>query len=384
MRLLKNKIFLENLLIAFFLLSLSARHFLAVFRQGNPYTSDSMFYKHLYYQFQGDDFSEAKKKVAERYQIDWGTEAENQIFSNEKSYISSYPFFANRVLYPFSAYLVNLLLDSEHLAFFLPIFLSYLGILVILFNFLRKRLGVIFSFVAIVLLIRFPPFIVSMTQYMTDSIGLFLWLLQIIFLAKFFKNGSLGVFTVLSGLFVLSMLNREYAFLFAPASVIVYFLKKKSLGFFELKNFRFAIFGFFILGAVYFSVSAFLDGPTILDYYHRVQNKFGLLNNQYSLFQTAKFWVGKVLASHALFLNHLEVIWYLRLFFFIGLFFTMVSLIWDDLDIFESFLVGLSIFSYLLMLIFPNFSYRYFLITIITFLYFTLKNIKLFVTLLRQ
>src|SRR3990167_10998885 len=90
-----------------FVVTIATFLFFNTYKTKLPYTSDTLFFKHIYYQFKGKNFDEARLEVLNKHRIDWGNVIENNIFNNEDEYKESYPYFSKRLLYPFMAFIVN-------------------------------------------------------------------------------------------------------------------------------------------------------------------------------------------------------------------------------------------------------------------------------------
>lgn len=346
----------------------------------SPYTSDSLFYKHIYYELNGNSFSEARDLVLRNHNTNFGNVVENNIFMNEGAYIESYPYFANRIFYPIASVAVNFFFENETFAFLLPVFLGYIGSIAIIFMLFKVRLGLYWTIFAILMVILFPPFIGSMSMFMTDSLGVFFWLLEVAILLKLLKRYDKRFFLLALLVFELSLFNREYSVLSLPAFLIGYILYRKKMKESDRKFFVEMLVALFALGLIHFFTSSLMGGPSLFDYYARVQNRFGIDSNSYTSGETLNFWKYQVLISHKILVGDIANVWYLALFVVVGVYSMVRRYFNRQYKFIDAAFLGFFVVSYLLILIFPNFSYRYFLMSVVVVVYFATLQIKAVVT----
>lgn len=372
----KSHIKVRSILVIVIIMMISLIHFFRVFNSKLPYSSDSLFFVHMYYQFKGDSFKAARERVLRSYPIRWNNIVEQNIFDNEKSYVDSYPFFKHRIFYPFVAYLISLINKDVTLNFLIPVLFSFLGFVVLIFTLFKSRLGIFFSGLAVLMLIYFPPVILTATVFMTDIIGLFLFYFLIFLILKYLKKPSLILITIILFFFLISCFNREQSLVLVPIIVFSFFLfwqqKSRKL----LRPMKILIAAIALLGFIFY-IFILIDGqPTLVDSYHRFMNGYGLIDKSYSQAETIDYYRGALIKTHMVALEFLKHHIYAAIFLLLAVFQSIRIMKKNSLNELEVFLISSSVFTYILIYAIPSFEIRYFVPVIVFSIYFSLLFIK--------
>jgi len=351
--------------------------FALILRHKSPYISDSYFYKHLFYQMRGDSYDQAREKVVSQLNIDQLDKIGKKIFGDEESYKYSYSFFTKRPLYPFLALLFNKLGFNEFLSFLTPVFLAYAGS--ILLSFYQFRLGLSYfqAIFALALLIAFYPFLDWSTYFLTDTIGFFFWLLQLIFAYKFVTAGTLKYLALYVISIGISLLNREQSILMLPLTVTLYLFVVIFKDSQILKN-RLAILIKSTLAIVlfYLAITIIFNQRTIAESINYLQNDYAFFSKTFNLSETAGYLIKTIIFTHIVFLIDLARHHWWFTFVVLGLIGVTRMIIFSGKKQFINLLLlssGLA--SYSFVFIYPVLSYRFFYPVVIMIVYFFVKFI---------
>lgn len=356
--------------------------YILILRHKSPYLSDSYFYKHIYYQMKGDDFEAARQKIISEVDLSRADKITKNIFANKNAYSNSYTFFVKRPFYPSFAYLLSFLIPGQYLNFLIPVFLGYLGIIVLVYFFSKEGLGYLFATITTALFISFYPFLDWSTYFLTDTLGAFFWLLQIYFLYKFLKGNNSKWILLYAIFLVLSLLNREQSVLMIPLTIILFI----SLYLFKFpptvrKNVLHTILVSIFIVAVYLATSFLFKQRTILDTISYTQNRYGLDSNFYTLKETFTYLVNTIKVSHAVFFKELLSHHWWFTFAFLAVLGVIKTIFFDKSKrLVDILLLSSGIASYFSIFIYPVLSYRYFFPVLLSIIYFAAKLIKEYFT----
>jgi len=354
------------------LLLLSAVEFFLILRHKSPYSSDSRFYQHIVYSFQGNSYAQSKDKVLSNISSDRLDAVSKNFFYHPQAYQWSLKFFTKRPLYPLTAAILNKIGFSEFASFAIPLFIAYLGTVIVIFSLMAKGLNSFPAVVATALFIAFRPFLEWATYFQPDVIGSFLWLIMIwelyryVFLAE---NRRLKYYAVI---LVLSLFTREQGLLMVIAAAIIWLFTKKT----EASR---APLVTAVIGITYISVSTLTGQATIFDTIKYLQNNYGLTNNSYTVAQTLSFMAKEIFTAHRLlFLDLARHRWWL-LIFTLGIIGAYRRLCRPKkIKDIELLLFASGISAYAAIFFYPSFSYKYFFPTAVSLIYFAVKFITEF------
>ena len=359
------------------LISFAIVQFLLILRHKSPYLSDSYFYKHMFYQMRGDSYDQAKEKIISQIDIDQLDKITRKIFIEDDSYQYSYSFFTKRPLYPFAARIVDVLVKQEYLAFIIPVFLAYLGSIILNFHFLKISLTSFSATFALALFISFYPFLDWSTYFLTDTIGFLFWTMLLIFIHKHILTGNIKwlYFFVLT--LTVSLANREQSILITVLLLFVYLMfylfkfEKKII-----KRCVTLLIASIFVSALYILALVVLGKPTIIETIIYTQNQYGLTQNTYKLGETLKYWFETITLAHFVFIADLTRHHWWFTFFAISLMSIFKTLSSVTKKRFIDLLVLASgVASYLAIFFYPVLSYRFFYPVVIMIVYFSSKFI---------
>lgn len=375
MKLLKN--FLLRYGFILFILAFATIEFFLILRHKSPYLSDSYFYKHIFYEFQRDNFSESRTKVLTQINLEKSDEITKNIFLNEEQYKSSYQFFVKRPLYPFMAFLVDQLIPiSEYWLFLLPVFAAYVVSIILVYALSVKGLGYTFGLISSVFFIGFYPYLDWSTYFLTDTIGFFFWLLQIFFIYKFLQSGKISNLINYTFLLIFSLFNREQSMLMLALLFISFILS------FSLRDQKATIrlltllIITFWIDLMYILISRFLKLPTILDTIIYTQNSYGLFQTKYSANQILAYLLDAIKRSHIAFLRDLVRHHWWFVVFSLGIVGILRTITARKKNLLDILIFSSGIASYLSIFIYPVLSYRFFFPVLFAVVYFAGKFIS--------
>lgn len=346
-----------------FIILFASLQFILILRHKSTYVSDSYFYKHLFYQYKGYSFDEAYALIQSEIDLTGKDKIERNIFENKKQYQDSYSFFKKRPLYPLTATIFDTFLKNHYLAFLLPVFVAYTGTIIVTFYFFRKRFNIFLATLGALLFISFYPFLDWSTYFLTDTIGTFFWMLQLLFIYKFiisknYKWGWAFLITV-----VISLFNREQSLLMLPVLSLLAILlgNRRILG---------LVLPLVAIFTLYIFISILTGQRSILDTIVITMNSYGLYDKTYNFGQIRNYLVSSYVISHVAFIRDLvSHHWWFAISFFalIGVAVNFRRSIPLDL-----IMIASAIGSYLAIFVYPVLSYRFFFPVVVSIIYFFL------------
>ena len=366
----------KNHLAIAFVLVFAALQFVLILRHKSPFLSDSYMYLHQFYQFKGDTFQDAYKKVTGMVNLQNSDEIEKNIFTNEQAYKNSYTFFEKRPLFPLVSSALDQLLNSQYLSMIIPPFVSYLGLFVVIYNLVKNSLTRLFATATVMLLASFYPYLDYSTYFLTDTIGAFFWFLLLFLVFKFTETSNKKWVVLYLEVFVLSLLNREQPVLFVIILALSYvFISKSKFTTAFKKNIRYLLALTLILSMMYFSLLQIFGARSLKETISYTQNRYGLYDNTYSNAQTVKYLVNSAIRSHKaaaidLYRHHLWfAVFAISTFGVLGMFFRKTKK-----NIVDILMLTSALASYSFVFIFPDFSWRYYYPAIIGIIYFAARQ----------
>lgn len=373
------KFFLLKHGVLLFLLFFASLQFFLLTRHKSPYLSDSYFYQHMYYQFQGLSFEESRAKILANLDLTKVDAITQNFFAKTSAYKNSLRFFTKRPLYPFTAFLLSLFIKNTYWDFLIPVFLGYLGTIFIAYYLFKLRLNYLFSTFATALLISFYPFLDWSTYFLTDTIGAFFWLLQLL-PAYYYVNGSK---------------NKKLLFLYSLTLIISLFNREQSLlmllVFFILLVFAF-IFRYpvrvrrriinlvlvsLLITIIYLVINRTLNMPSLYDTILYTQNSYGLHSKTYTLIETLGFIGNSVLVAHLAFIKDLSQHHWWSVFVALGI----IGMIQTILKVkrptvADTLFLCSGLVSYSAIFFYPVLSYRFFFPAVVSIIFFAVHLIS--------
>ncbi|GEM_PF-3001392 len=357
------------------LVSFAAIQFILLLRHKSPYLSDSYFYKHRFYEFQGNSFTGSYKKIISQIDLEKQDEIGKNIFINIENYKKSYEYFTKRPFYPYTAYSLNFIFQNEYISLLFPVFLSYLGVVIITYLLLVERFTKQYALLGTTLLIAFYPFLDWSTYFLTDTIGTFFWMIQLIFIYKFLQKRSFNYMYAFIFMFCLSLFNREQSLLFVPLLMLTFILLKikkysKMLQTKILQTFLISL----IISLIYLTLSFTLINRSIIENITYIMNNFGLYSNSFNSTEIFNFLILSAIKSHnIIFIDLIRHHWWFLITFF-SYIAIIKSLFSRNSKILDILVLASGLASYLLIF-WPTLSYRFFIPSVITIIYFSQKLI---------
>lgn len=373
-----NKLSLIGQIPLLVLLLIAGLDFILLLRHKSPYMSDSFFYKHMFYQMQGDTFTQAKAKILDNLKIEDLSEIEKNIFFNPEKYKYSLSRYWRRPLYPFVAYLLNSIFHNEYLAFIIPLFISYTGCILLTYLLFQFRFNSFWSTLGTALFVRFYPFLDWSTYFLTDTIGAFFWLMQIFLIFKYLQKPLRKFLILYFFLLLLSIFNREQSTLMVVVALLLFmgvrfFPMRKYLAL-PAKKILAVSFLFVILFLV---VNEALQFPSLYDSWIYLESSFGYKSLEYSPSETIIFLIKSLIVLHqGLLMDLIRHRWWLviTLLGVIGFFRIFCQI--KKPKLIDMVIGASAIASYVGLIIVPYLTYRYFYPTIIGIIYFSLVTLK--------
>jgi len=352
--------------------------FLLILRHKSPYLSDSYFYKHVYYEMKGDSFEEAREKILRQVDIEEADEISRNFYVNEDSYKNSLSFFTKRPLYPFIAVLISYFIKSEYISFLIPILIAYLGSVIISYFFFKKSLSFQFSIIATAFVVAFYPFLDWSTYFLTDTIGFFFWIIQLIFIYLYLKQRDKKFLFLFIMSLILSLMLREQSVLIIPLLIIMASstLLVNRFNIYKDKLIQLLSFSTVIVMS-YFAVSILLKQKSLLDTIIYTMNNYGLNTNTYTLGEILTYQKDQIIEAHVAFARDLvrHHWWFLLTFLsFIGIF--KAIFIKKRISLIGLLLLSSAVASYIAIYLYPVLSYRFFFPVLITVVYFSIKFLE--------
>lgn len=361
----------KNTLIVSFLIIFATIQFFLILRHKSPYLSDSYFYKHITLEIKGDSFEEAKAKVLEEVDLTDSDEITKNIFQDQNSYKNSYTFFTKRPFYPFVSSILSIFF-SDYLAFLIPVFLSYLGFILLSHYIFMVKMSGFFPYTATALLISFYPFLDWSTYFLTDTISASFWMLVLVLGYRFLKGKKL--FPIFLFIFALSLLVREQTILLVVTFALVYitsFLTKIN------KSKSLIIFlSIMLVSITYLLLSKIFDQRTVWDTIIYTENNYGLDRNTYNIGETLSYWSDAILRSHVFFASELVSHHWWFAFCLLALIGVIFNL--KRFQLLDYLMLFSALASYTAIFLYPVLSYRYFFPVLTSIVYFCVSYIDYF------
>lgn len=360
------------------LLIIATLEFALLLRHKSPYLSDSYFYNHIYYQFQGYSYEQSHEKILKKIDDKKISDIEKNIFYNPDKYQYSLSRYLKRPFYPFSAYVLDIFTHNEYLSFIIPIFISYLGCITLLYLFLNLRFEKFWATFGTALFIGFNPFIDWSTYFLTDTIGAFFWLLQLYVIFKYIKKPKILTLFLYALLLVISLFNREQSLLMFVTSLFIlifgriFRLSKKTYD--PLNK---ILITSIAITVIYLIVNSLLKQPSLYDSWVYLESSFGYYSIHPSYVQTIKYILNQIAVLHVgLLMDVFRHRWWMTftILGFIGI--VRIFIIYKKPKLLDIIIFASSIGAYIGLIIVPFLSYRYFYPTIIGVVYFSIHAIR--------
>lgn len=362
---------LALILLIFF----ASMQFFLLLRHKSTYLSDSYFYKHIFYEIKGDSFEVARRKVVSQVDLLKADEVSKNFYIEENSYKNSLSFFLKRPLLPVMAVILSFIVKSEYLSFLIPIFISYIGSIIISYYFFIRGLNFPLAVITTALLVAFYPFLDWSTYFLTDTIGFLFWMIQLLLIYIYLsKRGQLYLYLFLFSL-ILSLALREQSVLMLPLLFFGYLFAftHRNLKSYLPQLKKMARFSFLIV-MIYFLQSILFSQKNLLDTIIYTMNNYGLYEKSYSLKEIILFQVSAVVRAHIGFLRDLISHHWWLFFTFLGVIGVVHTLLFQKKQSIISLLIlSSAISSYLSIFLYPVLSYRYFFPVLIAIIYFSVK-----------
>lgn len=365
-------VFLKRYAALLAILAFSTLQFFLILRHKDPFVSDTYFYKHVYYQLQGSSSEDARRKIISEIDLQNADMVTKNIFLNENAYNNSYSFFSKRPFYPFSIYLLSFF-TNDYYAFLIPVFLSYLGLITLVYFLSRTALTEFFSIFTTALFISFYPFLDWSTYFLTDTISAFFWLMCVFWIYIFIKTNSPTILVLFAVTLAVSLLNREQNGLILaviPILILLSFLLKLPINIIKRSVNLFLVT--LIVVGIFFTTFTVLGQRSLTDTLNYIQNNHGLLSKTYTMQETFNYVTSSIILDHKIFLIDLvKHHWWFT--------FLVLSLL-GIINFFRAkktqsveaaLILASGITSYLLVFIFPHYSYKYYFPLLFTIVFFT-------------
>lgn len=365
---------MKNKLLLWFILGWAALDFILLLKHKSPYLSDSYFYQHIYYELQGDTFTEAREKVLSNIDFSETDARENKFYLNEQSYRNTLGFFTKRPLYPFVTYLINIFIKNEFFSFLIPVFLAYILTLYFVYKLFGLGLRPIMQFLAALTFKSFYPFLDWSTYFLTDTIGSAFWLGLIYLIYKIISTAENKFINLFYILLVVSLFNREQTLLFTfiVAGLLVNSIRtrvnlnrKKII----TRIFRLTL----VITAIYFFINLVFKQKNLLDTIIYTQNDYGLLETNHTASEILKYMISSIFRAHKGLVEDLirHRNWFVVT--ALGSYGMIKYGLNNKLKFKERIMLYSGLASYLGIFFYPVLSYRYFFPLIASLIYFTAK-----------
>ncbi|HCS78549.1 TPA: hypothetical protein DIV55_02280 [Patescibacteria group bacterium] len=362
------------------LLVIASLEFMLLLRHKSAYMSDSYFYKHIFYEMQGDSFETARAKILLQLNKEKLGEIEQNLFFNLDKYQYSLSRYIRRPLYPFAAVLINLLAHNEYVAFLVPTFMGFFGCIWLTYLLFRLRFDWFWTSFGTALFVSFYPFLDWSTYFLTDTIGAGFWMLQIYLIIKYLQNPSRSLLILYLFAIIISMFNREQSVLMSATVLILFFsaklFKAKAVEVKPIKNLVVPTIGITVLFLIF---NTLMKYPSLYDSWIYLQSDFGFKTLEYTPMETAQFLGYELIELHLGLVSELVRHRWWLLFTILG----FIGAYWVFLKEKKPRQIDLLMFAsaiaaYLGLIIVPYLTYRYFFPTIISVVYFSLYALHSF------
>lgn len=357
------------------ILSFAGLQFILILRHKSPYLSDSYFYKHIFYEIKGDTFNTARSKILSEIDISKADEVSKNLYLNESAYKNSLSFFTKRPLYPFIASLISYVISSTYVAFLIPVFISYIGSIILSSYFFSKALNYSFSIVATALLVAFYPFLDWSTYFITDTIGFFFWLSQLFFIYKYLTRGLKQYSHFFLICLPMSFFLREQSTLMLPILAMIYLHTSvnKSMELYRKPVLRLLLSTLLVV-IIYLLIQKLTNQKNLIDTITYTMNNYGFYSYTFSITQIIAFHIKAVIRAHVGFIQDLlrHHWWFLfSTLSILGVFLEFVTK--RKQSIISALILYSALSSYLAIFLYPVLSYRYFFPVLIAIILFSVK-----------
>ena len=354
------------------ILAFAATQYILIFRHKSPYLSDSYFYKHIFYQIKGDSYDLARQKVVSQVDLTSADEITINFFTKGEAYKNSLSFFLKRPLYPVSAAIISMFISNEFIAFVIPVFVAYIASIVFAYYFFKQGLSFFFAIFSTSLFISFYPFLDWSTYFLTDTIGFAFWLLQLFIIYRYLIKGESKLLIFFLGSFSISLLNREQSLFILPLLIVLLLLmilfriRKKEI----IRGISLIISTLMVAG-IYFLISSVTNQRTPLETIIYTQNSYGLIQREYTIFETFTYMTDAIKRSHIAFIGDLTRNHWWFVFFGLGIIGILKTFFFGTKKrLIDLLLLSSGIASYASIFIYPVLSYRFFFPVVIMVIYF--------------
>ena len=194
----------------------------------------------------------------------------------------------------------------------IPVFLSFIGILIVTHACARRLLNPMNAFLAVALLIAFSPTVEWATYFMTDVTSGFLWITHLLVINRCLRTPSRRntIFFIL--LLMAGLSNREQHILMVLQLAVLFLLLKRHRQFHKIL--RGVIRLFFLSSTVSISFILgwqLLHQSTLLDNITYLHNSYGLVQHEYTPLELLRTHATAIVTAHrALFIDLVHHRWW--------------------------------------------------------------------------
>lgn len=365
----------RNIVFCVLLCVLAFTNLFLLLRHKSPYLSDSYFYQHIYYSYQGDGFDTAYQKTLQKIDVTRLDPIEANIFLDKKVYKDVLGFFIKRPLYPLFAFLLNRLGFSEFAAFLIPEVLGYIGCVVLVFLLFSLHFKNLFALVGSFMFISFYPFVDWSTYFLTDTIGAFFWFLQMVLGYYYLKSGNKKYLWSFLLALILSLLTREQSLLQFITFILFYIFFAKTNKVLRMARIKNILSMTFVSLVVYMILSYLTHQKNIIDTLVYTYNSYGLYSREVSANSLIGFLIQSIVSFHrALIVDifHYRSWLYTLLLACYGLYMFLTR----KKDLIAGLIFCSSFASYAGAFIYPVLSYRYFFPLVFGIIFFALFSVN--------
>lgn len=341
-------------------------------RHKSPFISDSYFYRHMVYQYLGNNYDQSRNRVIETLSPIKLDQISSNFFYNESGYQKTLKYFTKRPFYPWLVSVIYRFTNHEYFSFLLPQLFALNIFLITSFYLFRQGLPNSWAIISTALIAAFLPLIEWTTYFTGDIIGAGFWLLQITLLFKLIQkpkiiNAKIAFLLTLG----LSLLNREQSLLMNLILPILYLSTKNQL---SKKTLALTWKITALISIIYLSILKLTGQYTVFDTISYLRNNYGFSDNAYTFSQNIPFILRSIVSAHQSFLADLiHHRWWLTITLsgITGAIFTM-----KRPQIIDFVMLASAIGSYAAIFAYPSFSYKYFFPVVVSLVYFSIKLIR--------
>jgi hypothetical protein len=358
--------------------------FLVLSSKSAYFSSDSYLYKHFYYQFKGYTYNEARDRILNEIDVTNFDTATKNILLNEETYKISLNLVNRRVFYPYFAYLTGFFIANDYVNLLIPVYLSYIGVIILIYLLIKTNKSSVFSFCVALLFLSFYPYVYWSTYFLTYTIGTFFWMFNVFSAYKYLQEKGNQWLILYTLSLVVSLTNRETSILLLPFLIFIkiFYLFKPNLKTHTAQLNKLLVSTILIVAGFFMFIFLFKQ-KNIMDAIVYNQNNFGLYNTNRSLIEVIQFWFNSVIYVHQGLLSDLlkHKLWgSILLLTLVDIFIVKIKKI-NQLEI---ILICSAIASYCALLTYPILSYRYFFPVVVSLVYFFAEYIIYFVKFIKR